>query len=358
VAGRDLAVLLKERGHLPAPEVVSILRQMSLGTGAAHRLSIVHRDIKPQNVMVDENGAVVLLDFGLARQELRRSLTPKGTVLGTPQFMAPEQLRGEEADSRSDIYSIGVVGYAALVGKAPFEGLSPIAAAMAAAEGPVSLDPLRAIGVPPDLMAVLERCLAFEPERRFPSAMDLERALALPGAGPSSSGMFQSLGELAGRLPTPVPLPSPVRRDPTAPRTPPTGRPPVILVVDDDPECREYVRRALERTGCRMREAVNGMNALEELGRQPADLVLMDVMMPVLDGFDATRVLKSRPEWAGLPVVLMSAFPERNRLAFAIQVGATDFLHKPLDLQLLRDTIWRLLSHLGFQPSPAPPGRA
>jgi serine/threonine protein kinase len=150
--------------------------------------------------------------------------------------------------------------------------------------------------------------------------------------------------------PSPKPRPSPAQRIslPFGEPAPPKGRRPVVLVVDDEAVVRRQVRGALEETGCDVLEAVTGQSALESIHEKGADLVVMDVQMPVLDGFDTARILKSQPRFAALPIVFASATLDRNRLAFALQAGGTDIVQKPIEAGELRDKVWRVLTHLGF----------
>ena len=119
---------------------------------------------------------------------------------------------------------------------------------------------------------------------------------------------------------------------------------PRILVVDDEKANRDWIVRLLERKGYAMTTAVDGQSALDAVSADPPDLVLLDLRMPGLDGFDTVRVLKSRPEQAALPILFMSGFPEKNRVLFAGQTGAVDFLPKPLDMKALVGKVLAILT--------------
>ena len=122
VEGRTLDEVLKEKGCLDADEAVRIITQAAQGIEHAHKNGIIHRDIKPSNIILDDSGSVKVMDFGLARStEERSKLTQSGTLMGTLDYMSPEQCRGDELDGRTDIYSLGVVLYEALSGRTPFE---------------------------------------------------------------------------------------------------------------------------------------------------------------------------------------------------------------------------------------------
>jgi Tol biopolymer transport system component len=169
-----------EAGPLPAPRAIEIATQVAAGLAAAHAAGLVHRDLKPANIMVTRAGQVKILDFGLAKQRYPAPdsttayLTDEGVVLGTVGYMSPEQVRGEPADHRADLFSFGVVLYEMLCGKRAFAGGSSVEVMNAILkEEPPELP----ASVPPALGRIVRRCLEKEPARRFQSAADLAFAL-------------------------------------------------------------------------------------------------------------------------------------------------------------------------------------
>jgi len=130
VSGEDLKMLLQRIGHLPAKKAVAFAGQIAEGLAEAHRLGVVHRDLKPQNIMIDREGGVRIMDFGIARALKTTGITDPGMMIGTPDYMAPEQFEGKEADQRTDIYALGAVLYEMLTGAPPFEGETPLIVAM------------------------------------------------------------------------------------------------------------------------------------------------------------------------------------------------------------------------------------
>jgi len=180
VHGETLAVRLQRESRPPFPVVASVLEQMADALAYAHASGVVHRDIKPDNVLMDrETGRAMLTDFGIARAaESGSRLTQTGIAVGTPAFMSPEQAMGDkDVDGRSDLYSVGIVGYLMLTGRLPFEAPNTPAMLMKhVSETPVPLRSLRP-DVPPALSDIVDRCLAKRPADRWQSALQLRDAL-------------------------------------------------------------------------------------------------------------------------------------------------------------------------------------
>ena len=194
ITGMSLKEVLAAAGRLTVGEALAVMGQVLRALEAVHRAGIVHRDLKPGNIMLDASGRVVLMDFGLARRAERQDLTAAGAVLGTPEYMSPEQARGEKADERSDLYSVGVVLYEMLAGRPPFGGKDTIAILRQHVQAPVP--PLRgaAPGTPRELERIIARLLAKKPSERYPHVAELLADLGklAPGglpAGPGRAGV-------------------------------------------------------------------------------------------------------------------------------------------------------------------------
>jgi serine/threonine-protein kinase len=181
--GVTLKDLVRSRGALPLGVGLSIAKQMCHGLGAAHAVGVVHRDIKPQNMLIiPESGELKIMDFGIARVSTvgpeASGLTTAGTVMGTPDYMPPEQAQGRPADFRSDLYSLGAVLFEAFTGKLPFGGDTAMAVVMAHIQSPPpkprSLNPK----LPAELEAAILRCLEKDPARRWQTADQLLEALS------------------------------------------------------------------------------------------------------------------------------------------------------------------------------------
>ncbi|HWA76248.1 MAG TPA: serine/threonine-protein kinase [Polyangiaceae bacterium] len=179
--GEQLGDFLDRSGKLGTSVVIPIVRQVCRALSRAHEQGIVHRDVKPENVFLlgGEHGGVKVLDFGISKLSTQESnLTKTGMVMGTPDYMAPEQARGDRVDARADVYAVGAILYRALTGRKPFEGLDPMATLTAALvqepPRPSSLEP----SIPIELELVMQHAMAKEPRERFQTMAELDSALA------------------------------------------------------------------------------------------------------------------------------------------------------------------------------------
>jgi serine/threonine-protein kinase len=177
VDGETLAQRVHARGPLPAQEVTRILREVAWALAYAHAQGVVHRDIKPANILLEHGTErAMVLDFGIARLANTSGDTDAGQVLGTPEYMSPEQACGEGLDGRSDLYALGVVGYYALTGSPPFTGSPQEVLAQQVTKAPPPIAGAR--GVPRTLATAIEKCLAKDPTQRFATGEALADALA------------------------------------------------------------------------------------------------------------------------------------------------------------------------------------
>jgi predicted Ser/Thr protein kinase len=179
IEGVDLKRLLGQ-GGLHHDQAVDIARQVASALDAIHEAGVLHRDLKPSNIMLDGQGQVRLMDFGIAKQlgDATAGLTAAGHLIGTPEYMSPEQVRGGPMDLRSDVYSLGVVLWEVLTGAVPFRGDAPVSTLVKHVQDPVPVAAARAAGVPDAMVAVLEKALAKAPAERHASAGAFASALA------------------------------------------------------------------------------------------------------------------------------------------------------------------------------------
>jgi serine/threonine protein kinase len=181
IEGVDLRRILREQGALPLQEAYDVAVQVALGLEAIHEVGIVHRDLKTSNLMRDARGVVRLMDFGIAKQlgnPDAAGLTATGQIVGTPEYMSPEQAQGRPIDSRSDIYALGIVVFELFTGAVPFRGPTPVSTLFKHVREPPPLDGPRAAGIPSELLPILHRALAKEPGERFATAREMADALS------------------------------------------------------------------------------------------------------------------------------------------------------------------------------------
>ncbi len=177
IAGSDLASVMRRDSPLPLPRVIDIFHQICEGLQAAHEKNVIHRDLKPQNILVDEKGRVAIADFGLAKSFDYTSLTEAGKVLGTPHYMSPEQVKGIELDQRSDIYSLAIILYEMLTGTVPFTGSSAYEIMVQRTQRPPRPASDHNPKIPPYLLKILDKCLQVDPKLRYASVAEILRDL-------------------------------------------------------------------------------------------------------------------------------------------------------------------------------------
>ena len=173
VPGENLKSFIRRKGKLSDDEALSIAKQVCEGLAEAHRLGVVHRDLKPQNIMIDEEGDAKIMDFGIARSLEAPGMTQTGVMIGTPDYISPEQAEGEEADHRSDIYALGVILYEMVTGNVPFKGDTALSVAMKhkskLAPDPKQFNP----DISNDLNKLILICMEKDKELRYQNAEEL-----------------------------------------------------------------------------------------------------------------------------------------------------------------------------------------
>ena len=177
VSGEDMKSFLRRAAPLSTGRAISIGKQICEGLAEAHRLGVVHRDLKPGNIMIDKEGNARIMDFGIARSIAEKGITGTGIMIGTPEYMSPEQAEGKEADRRTDIYSFGVILFEMVTGRLPFEGETALSIAQKHRYEP-PLDPKKINPqIPEDISLLILRCLEKDKEKRYQSAAEVQAEL-------------------------------------------------------------------------------------------------------------------------------------------------------------------------------------
>ncbi len=178
VAGEDLKSFIRRSGHLNELKTLDLARQISEGLAEAHRLGVIHRDLKPQNIMIDREGNAKIMDFGIARSLHAGGITGTGVIIGTPEYMSPEQADARDVDARADIYSFGAILYEMVTGRVPFDGDTPLSIVLQHKSTPAP-DPRKInVQISPGLGAVILRCLEKEKGRRYQKMSEILEDIA------------------------------------------------------------------------------------------------------------------------------------------------------------------------------------
>jgi eukaryotic-like serine/threonine-protein kinase len=224
VDGQPLSALIRPGQPLDAEVTRDLMAQAAEAIGAAHAAGIVHRDVKPANLIVTPDRTVKITDFGIARATEGMALTQTGQVMGTPQYISPEQAQGGQATPASDVYSLGVVAFECLTSQRPFVAATPVATALAHVREPV---PPLPDDVPADLAAVVTRSMAKDPAERYADATAFAAALRDP-ADAAATAVVPAAGAgtqvMPAAAPVPPPTPTPTSTSPVPPPAPPKRR--------------------------------------------------------------------------------------------------------------------------------------
>ncbi len=295
-------------------DVVRILRPIASALDHAHAQGILHRDIKPSNILIHRDGTPVLADFGLAKMaDSVRKLTATGMVLGTPEYMSPEQSSGGAIGPASDRYSFAVVAYEMLTGRVPFQADTPAAVLLSHINKAVPPTRELAGELSGHVEDALRKALAKAPLERFDSATQFVAALT-PAAW------------VHRERPDSIVLARPQHTATAA-----TRRVPSVLVVDDSGANRELIEACLADVECRVRLAQDGPSALAAIEAAAPDLVLLDVQMPGMDGYTVCKRIKANPALRLVPVVMITALDRSEDRVMALEAGADDFMSKPVE---------------------------
>ncbi|MBO0698523.1 MAG: protein kinase [Zavarzinella sp.] len=332
VPGQDLEEVVREHGPISPNRACAIAYQMACALAETHKYGLVHRDVKPSNIMLTAEDQAKLLDFGLTRHFGHRVTAP-GTVLGTIDYMAPEQARdASTVDIRADIFGLGATLYWCVTGQLPFpsEG-NPVEALSRRLTAPIPSVRAANPELSAELDAVVARMMAERPEDRYADPAAVMEAL-LPFVQPPD-GDYQNLAAL------PVAESAEIVELPEA-AAPGRYR---ILVVDDEAPVRELCRQLLEAEGAIVDVAANGAQGLALAAKGGFDVVLLDVAMPDLTGVEVLARLRQQMPKSHLKVLMFSGHATPEEMSEMLARGADDFLTKPFRVAQLLARVHNLV---------------
>jgi response regulator RpfG family c-di-GMP phosphodiesterase len=326
VAGGDLEQYGNEHGPVPIAQACDWVRQAACGLQEAHDHHLIHRDVKPSNLLLTADGQVKVVDFGLARQ-FTSNLTEPKALLGSIEFMAPEQSRDPSAVSaQADIYGLGATLFWLLTGELPYPPKRTIAEALRALqqERPRRLRTLRP-EAPPELESLIDRMLDRDPSQRPAMPVAVMNALHRFAAPAAPAWEIDALS---------------AQPEATAPGGASAGAAALddawrVLIVDADPEVRRLSRTSLEALGCLCEEETEADRTLIALQEVPYGLVLLDLDLPGAVSFALCRQLRQSPPRPHLKILALSAGDDPGKMTEVILNGADDYLRKPFDARHL-----------------------
>lgn len=336
VVGCDLEMHVINNGPASIPLACEWIRQAACGLQEAHDHHLIHRDMKPSNMLLSRQGHVKLVDFGLARQFCSRLTDPKA-LLGTLEYMAPEQsLDPSSVGAQADIYGLGATLFWLLAGQQPFPPARRVTEALRMIqEGrPRKIRDYRQ-DAPRELEALIDRLLDKDPARRPAMPLTLMNDL-LPFTMPASVETLQPLDPAGGVAAS-------------ADCHSATGVPKRALIVDDDPACRRLACSVLMKMGVECEEATDGDAAMTLVRQHGYDVVLLDLGLPDLDGYEVCRKLRERPRQTHMKVIIVSGRGDQNQLSEALTRGADDYILKPFAIRQLEAKVQHALQLKGAQ---------
>ncbi|MBN2712599.1 MAG: protein kinase [Planctomycetes bacterium] len=330
VDGENLRDHIRHKIRLSIAESLDIIIKVTDALALAADRDMIHRDIKPENIMITSEGRVKVTDFGLAKCMLSDSsaITEAGKVLGSVNYMAPEQGLGKEIDTRADIYSLGTVFFELLAGRPPFKGDHPTSVIyMHVYEAPPPVTFFNK-GVPPEIEAIIIKMMAKEPDNRPQNANEL-------------LGMLEEIRESCGLRPSKGRSSQTIKSMNTTAQQHLIPGAPRVLIIDDDQTINELYKNVIHSMGCNVIIARDGIQGLDLWRKTKPDLVILDITMPNLSGL---AVLEERDsEQLSGSVIVATASADWKTIKRVSSKKVSGYLLKPFELKVFRQRIIELL---------------
>jgi serine/threonine protein kinase len=382
--GHTLTREIRTTQQLPFDRVFNIVFQICSAIETAHRLGVIHCDLKPDNIILEETEdgeKAQILDFGIAKivKDSSTRLTAGGVVFGTPTYMSPEQCESRDLDFRSDIYSLGLIIYEMLTGVAPFRGSnSTIIAKQHLNKLPLPPSILRP-AIKPKLEQVILKALAKNREDRQQSASELTQSLWEAAKELVSAGLLDATAIPQMRRPRhtqKIPNVLAIWADEDSPTrivavpedsakmtnaalsldtsdleklkntAPDANSVQTVLVVEDELPIQMLLEEVITRLGCQVLVANNGRQALGVLETKTPDLIISDVMMPIMNGYQFYAELRKHLQWAEIPLIFLTARTGHDEKLAALEKGVEDFWTKPFDITEISLRLQRILRRI------------
>ncbi|GMV83958.1 MAG: hypothetical protein AMXMBFR7_51420 [Planctomycetota bacterium] len=314
---------LKRKRFVSRARVVEIVQHAALALGEAHRQGIVHRDMKPDNILLRRSdGRIKVTDLGLAVLQRPEDLErPPTEAVGTVGFAAPEMLLGQSVGPAADIYALGATLYELFTGLLPHGKGTNTQYALKQVQEEVPDPRLRRPDLDPKLARITLKCLQRNPEDRYPNGTALAEALAEAQEAREETKTNAS------------------RRTASETASVNLAHTPLVLMVDDDVDILDLNRLILQESGYRVAAFSEPLAALEQFPQLDADMAILDMQMPKMDGMTLFRSIRAKPEGKDLGVLIYSGADQPDLIYSALQAGVNDYLIKPVDPDALVERV-------------------
>ena len=306
IDGIELSSLIYAN-RFPEDKIIRVILGICMALKAAHDQKIIHRDLKPPNIMIDENFRAIIMDFGIAGLIGSSCEKSDKKIYGTPLYMAPEQILSLKCDERTDIYALGIIIYQLITGNLPFDGQTHAEIIIKQINQPVPVIKLISKKIDPALTHLVSKCLEKKPSDRYQNI----------------DAFLQDLHQLGEKDKTGL---TDVKKT-------------TILVVDDDPSIRDLLTSVLTLQGFRVVLAANGEEAMALAWKEEPAIILMDLVMPKMDGHRAAELLSQHQNTSKIPIFLITSKDNRELRAYSKTIGIKQYIPKPFDIPKLVEMI-------------------